>query len=74
MCNLDRIYALIVLESADFEEQPLKSMRGNSHHEIADGGYRPVLGSHIASSSPSSHIQIGQPHEKPLRAIRFARA
>jgi hypothetical protein len=50
MCNLDRIYALIVLESAALGTRPLKSIQDDRQDEMIDGrdAYRPTLGSRIA--------------------------
>ena len=49
MCNLDRIYALIVLESAALGTRPLKSIQDDRQDEMIDGrAYRPTFGSPIA--------------------------
>lgn len=37
MCNLDSIYALIVLESAALERQPLRLMQNGSRSDIPEG-------------------------------------
>ncbi|MES2599659.1 MAG: hypothetical protein V4602_02500 [Pseudomonadota bacterium] len=50
MCNLDKIYALIVLESAALGTRPLKSMQNELQDKMIDGrdAYRPTFGSRIA--------------------------
>jgi len=40
MCNLDSIYALIVLESAVLERQPLRLMQNGSRSDIPEGPVR----------------------------------
>ncbi len=81
MCNLDSIYALIVLESVAYEKRPLRSMPNSSQSEIAADS---AVNSADAGSSwgrisrclrrQSCCIQTGRPYEKPPKAIRFAGA
>lgn len=63
MCNLDRIYALIVLESAALGTRPLKSMQNEPHDEITDGreAYRPTFRSRIAFFMRSRRSQYASP-------------
>ena len=64
MCNLDRIYALIVLESAALGTQPLKSVRNELQDER--DAYRPSFGSRIALFMRSRRSQ----HTSPVLEVQ----